>query len=141
MRLKIYKNGNDKIEMDVFFDTENTHSYNENPTNWASIKYGGHTATEYLEDRFGTTGAADIPSFLYFTKNDSSVSSTSVSESGVSNRRVSFNNYSSELTSYSIYKSMETLTSKGFTVTLNPFAQGSLPGFTATKTTDNGQEG
>ena len=33
---------------------------------------------------------------------------------------------------------METLTSKGFTVTLNPFAQGSLPGFTATKTTDNG---
>lgn len=138
LRLKIYKNGNDKIEMDVFFDTENTQSYNENPTNWASIKYGGYTATEYLEDRFGTTGAADIPSFLYFTKNDSSVSSTSVSESGLSNRRVSFNNYSSELTSYSIYKSMEMLTSKGFTATLNPFAQGSLPGFTATKTTDNG---
>lgn len=138
LRLKIYKNGNDKIEMDVFFDTENTHSYNENPTNWTSIKYGGHTATDYLEDRFGTTGAADIPSFLYFTKNDSSVSSTSVSESGLSNRRVSFNNYYSELTSYSIYKSMETLTSKGFTATLNPFAQGSLPGFTATKTTDNG---
>lgn len=138
LRLKIYKNDNDKIEMDVFFDTENTHSYNENPTNWSSIKYGGYTATDYLEDRFGATGAADIPSFLYFTENDSSVSSTSVSESGLSNRRVSFNNYYSELTSYSIYKSMETLTSKGFAVTLNPFAQGSLPGFTATKTTDNG---
>lgn len=137
IRLKLFNNDDDEIELDVYYDKKPS-TASEEATAWEDFpSYYGDSVSETLKSLLnGGELTPFVPKDMTdFTEDDFYIS---VPYSEYSNKYMSLTVSQGYITPYYVYLAMNFLETDGYTISFDPFMEDEMPGFNAEKTDENG---
>lgn len=137
VRLKLFENDDEKIQLDVYYDMVPTTPSTDTASWDVFPDYYGDSVTDAIRDNLdGQTLTTFVPTAI--VPDEDSTFYISTPYGSYSNKYVTLTASNTYITPYYFYSAMSNLEDAGYTLSFTPFYEDEMPGFTAEKEDVNG---